>query len=572
MTKTENIEHQVQEKLNFIYGPEVGGQTWDKLAGLLGKYQNLQSLSPQVAPAERLTEQDVMLITYGDQVQSGSATHLQTLHRFLNQHLQGTINTVHILPFYPYTSDDGFSVVDYKQVDPALGSWEDVEKLHTDFRIMFDAVVNHISASSAWFQGFLKGEDKYKDYFIVTDPNLDLSGVTRPRALPLLTAFDTAEGQKYVWTTFSADQIDLNFSTPDVLLEVTELLLYYVGKGANLIRLDAIGYLWKEFGTNCIHLPQTHAVVQLWRSVLDILAPNTILITETNVPHKDNVSYFGDGTNEAQLVYQFPLVPLVLNALHSGNAQHLQNWAATLQPPTNQTTFFNFLASHDGIGVVPAKGILSETEVQGLVDTTLKHGGRVSYKNNPDGSQSPYELNITWFDALSDPNDTNESLDTKVDRFLASQAILLSLQGMPGIYFHSLFGSENWQEGWAQTGRARTINRQKLQYSELEAALADPESRASKVFYRYTELIQKRTAQKAFHPNAAQQILALHPTLFTLLRSGGGEQILVIINVSGNNQNLTLTEFGGSDLVSGKKYQAGAVLELQPYQVLWLKS
>jgi len=572
MTKTENIEHQVQEKLNFIYGPEVGGQTWDKLAGLLGKYQNLQSLSPQVAPAERLTEQDVMLITYGDQVQSGSATHLQTLHRFLNQHLQGTINTVHILPFYPYTSDDGFSVVDYKQVDPALGSWEDVEKLHTDFRIMFDAVVNHISASSAWFQGFLKGEDKYKDYFIVTDPNLDLSGVTRPRALPLLTAFDTAEGQKYVWTTFSADQIDLNFSTPDVLLEVTELLLYYVGKGANLIRLDAIGYLWKEFGTNCIHLPQTHAVVQLWRSVLDILAPNTILITETNVPHKDNVSYFGDGTNEAQLVYQFPLVPLVLNALHSGNAQHLQNWAATLQPPTNQTTFFNFLASHDGIGVVPAKGILSETEVQGLVDTTLKHGGRVSYKNNPDGSQSPYELNITWFDALSDPNDTNESLDTKVDRFLASQAILLSLQGMPGIYFHSLFGSENWQEGWAQTGRARTINRQKLQYSELEAALADPESRASKVFYRYTELIQKRTAQKAFRPNAAQQILALHPTLFTLLRSGGGEQILVIINVSGNNQNLTLTEFGGSDLVSGKKYQAGAVLELQPYQVLWLKS
>ncbi len=570
MNKNQSTQ-QIQDKLNFIYGVEVGGQTWEKIAQLLEKYAYLQSLSPELAPADRLTAQDVILITYGDQLQSDNTTHLQTLHRFLNQHLKGIINTVHILPFYPYTSDDGFSVVDYKQVDPALGSWEDVEKLHADFRIMFDAVVNHISASSDWFQGFLKGEEKYKDYFLVTDPKLDLSGVTRPRALPLLTAFATAEGQKYVWTTFSADQLDLNFGNPDVLLEITELLLYYVDKGADLIRLDAIGYLWKEIGTSCIHLPQTHAVVQLWRSVLDILAPNTILITETNVPHKDNVSYFGNGSNEAQLVYQFPLVPLVLNALHSGNAQHLQSWAATLQPPTDQTTFFNFLASHDGIGVVPAKGILSEAEVLGLVNTTLKHGGKVSYKNNPDGSQSPYELNITWFDALSDPNDTNESLDSKVDRFLASQAILLSLQGMPGIYFHSLFGSENWQEGLSQTGRARTINRQKLPLNNLESELDNLESRASKVFYRYIELIQKRTKEKAFHPNAAQKILTLNPALFTLLRSGGGEQILVAVNVSGNNQKFTLEDFGGKDLVSGQTYQVGTAVELKPYQVGWIK-
>ncbi|HEX2914908.1 MAG TPA: alpha-amylase family glycosyl hydrolase [Chloroflexia bacterium] len=575
----------MREKLEFVYGQETGEAVYEELQALARQYAYLRERQPLKAPAERLTERDVILITYGDQVQSESASPLQTLHLWLKKHLQGIINTVHILPFYPYTSDDGFSVVDYWQVDQALGQWEDIRALHTDFRLMFDAVINHISASSEWFQKFLAGDPHYRDYFIVTDPSLDLSQVTRPRALPLLTRFQTAEGEKYLWTTFSTDQIDLNFKNPAVLLKICELLLFYISQGADLIRLDAIGYMWKEVGTSCIHLPQTHALIQVMRELLDSCAPNTLLITETNVPHKDNVSYFGNGSNEAQLVYQFSLVPLVLNALYSGSAGHLQAWAAGLEKLSDTTTFFNFLASHDGIGVVPAKAILDDSEISQLVERTLAHGGQVSYKNNPDGSQSPYELNITYFDALSNPEDETEDEATRINRFVVSQAIMLAMQGVPGIYFHSLLGSHNWQAGFAETGRNRTLNREKLQRDALEKALSDPESHSARVFARYKDLISKRTAQPAFHPNAAQAILtpAGAEALFIIERTStdGSQKILAIHNLSSRPQqlqvasgDLNLAQTATlSDLISGQNYRpegANLNLGIEPYQVLWL--
>jgi sucrose phosphorylase len=577
------------EKLEFIYGPETGKATYERLGQLLGKYSALAVRQPALPPNQRLSEKDVILITYGDQVQDRdkATTHLQTLHRWLTNRLKGIVNTVHILPFYPYTSDDGFSVVDYWQVDPNLGTWDDINALHADFRLMFDAVVNHISASSAWFQGFLQGEAPYTGYFLPTDPSFDLSGVTRPRALPLLTRFQTPQGEKYLWTTFSEDQLDINFGNPEVFLKIAELLLFYVSQGADLIRLDAIGYMWKEIGTSCIHLPQTHAIIQVWREMFDKCAPNTLLITETNVPHRDNVSYFGNGRNEAQMVYQFTLPPLTLHALLTGNAHYLKEWAASLEKVSDSSTFFNFLSSHDGIGVVPARNILNDTEVNFLLQTVEKHGGKVSYKNNPDGSQSPYELNITYFDALSDSQDETEPDDLKIKRFLVSQAIMLCLQGVPGIYFHSLLGSHNWQAGFEQTGRNRTLNREKLDFARLEEALDDLTSHTAQVFTSYTELIRQRIARPAFHPNAGQEIIRrTDDTLFVVVRTAvnGQEQVLAVNNVWNNPQNLQgkFEGFGLSpyhtllDVLSGQTYTADETgqlnLTVAPYQVMWLLS
>ncbi|NTW03446.1 MAG: sugar phosphorylase, partial [Oscillochloris sp.] len=430
---------------------------------------------------ERLSADDVILITYGDQVREPGRPPLQTLGEVLDTHLHAAVSAVHILPFYPYTSDDGFSVVDYLAVDPALGSWDDITRLRQRYRLMFDAVVNHISASSRWFQAFLAGELGAASRFHRIDPAADLRGVTRPRTTPLLTPFETPSGTCFVWTTFSADQIDLNFADPTLLIDITIILLEYVARGASLIRLDAIGYLWKEIGTSCIHLPQTHRVVQLWRAVLDAVAPDVLLVTETNVPHADNISYFGDGSNEAQLVYQFPLAPLVLHAFASGDASRLSGWARDLAPPAPSTAFFNFLASHDGIGVVPATGILSQEEVLSLCAQIERHGGRVSYKNNPSGVASPYELNCTWFDALSDPQ-SDEPQQLAIDRFIASQAIMLALQGVPGIYVHSLIGSSNDHAGMALSGRFRTLNRARWERDELEALLANETGRAGAIF------------------------------------------------------------------------------------------
>ena len=552
--------------LTQIYGAEIAEKVTPRLINLVESYREKIPQPDDIS----LSEHDSLLITYGDQVQEKDRAHLQTLTEFCQQYLQGVLGGMHILPFYPWSSDDGFSVKDYRAVDPALGDWQNVEQLSKDFRLMFDGVINHMSAQGEWFQKFLQDEEPYKDYFFTVEGNPDLSDVVRPRALPLLTEFDTAAGKRKVWTTFSADQVDLNFANPDVLLEIFDILLMYAQRGAQFIRLDAIAYLWKEIGTTCIHLPQTHAVIQLLRAVFDEVAPHVRLITETNVPHQDNISYFGDGANEAQLVYNFALPPLVLHTFRTGEASILSGWASSLTLPSDRTTFFNFLASHDGVGLNPARGILSSADIDALIEQTLAHGGLISYKQNSDGTQSPYEMNINYFDALSNPS-SDESRDLQVDRFVASQAIMLSIIGMPGIYFHSLFGSRNWKEGVDVTKHNRTINRQKLQKDELEKQLVDSNSLRSKVFTRYREMLVARSSTSAFDPHGGQQVLDVGRDVFAVKRIScdEAEQVLCLINVTDDEQQITNpVKKTARDLLTDRIH--GSQLTLEPYQVLWL--
>lgn len=502
ITNHEVIYARIQDKLKRLYP--------DHIPEIARRLNDLIIPTTNPAASLVLSERDVMLIAYGDHVFRANETPLKTLDDVLT-HLALSVSSLHLLPFYPYSSDDGFSVIDYYQVDPALGTWDDISRLSTRYRLMFDAVFNHISAHSAWFQAFLRGEKPYTDYFVTLDAGADISKVTRPRTHPLLTTFETAHGTKHVWTTFSDDQIDLNIMNPYILLEMVKTLLFYVQHGAQFIRLDAIAFLWKEVGTTSIHLPETHTVIQLMRDVLDLVAPDTILITETNVPHDENISYFGDGSNEAQMVYQFTLPPLILHTLQTGDARQLTQWAKTIERLSDRTTFFNFTASHDGIGLRPVQGILSDAEIEALVQRTLAHGGQVSYRNNSDGTQSPYELNITYFDAITSPEITKALPDVAVDRFILSQAIMLSFVGVPGIYLHSLFGSRNDHAGVQATGRARSINREKLNADELFRRLSDQFSLSHQVFERYKQLLEIRTAQSAFHPLGEHKVLDLHP-------------------------------------------------------------
>lgn len=581
----------LRASLASVYGSATAGEILERLLPRIEQVRTkrLASFHAQGTDTLRQTpvralpdQREVILITYGDQFREEGKPPLRTLYEVQKSTVDNGCSGVHILPFYPYTSDDGFSVVDYCQVDPALGDWEDIRRLSQHFRLMFDAVINHVSASSPWFQAFLRGEAPYTEYFITADPAVDLSSVVRPRTSPLLTPFATANGVRYVWTTFSADQVDLNYRSPALLYEILDLLLFYVEQGAQRIRLDAVGFLWKEIGTSCIHLPQTHALIRAMRAMLDLAAPDVLLITETNVPHLENISYFGDGYNEAQMVYNFTLPPLTLYTFHTQDATLLAEWAASLSTPSEQTTFFNFMASHDGIGVRPLEGILRREEIEALVERTLRHGGLVSYRAAPDGSQTPYELNIVYFDALNDPN-ADEPLALQIDRFLASQAILLSLAGVPGIYVHSLFGSRNWREGVTLTGHNRTINRRKFYRSEFEAQLNDPTSLPHRVFTRYRRLIAARTSEPAFHPNAPQQIVRVDPAIFAFVRTrlDRSRSVLCLHNVADHAVQLRMDvdELGlrpGQrlvDLISGGElWLHGARLEmnLPPYGVCWL--
>jgi glucosylglycerate phosphorylase len=564
-----------------LYGQSMADDAFERLRAILKRYRDLPAFSQNDGYA--LSERDSVLITYADQLREPDRFPLETLARFCEERLPGLINSVHILPFYPYSSDDGFSVIDYRAVNPEFGNWDHISRFSRNFRLMFDAVINHASVQHEWFRGFLRDDPRYRDYFVTVEGDPDLSQVVRPRALPLLTTFDTASRPRRVWTTFSADQVDLNFQNPDVLLEIMDTLLFYVARGAQLIRLDAIAYLWKEIGTSCIHLPQTHRIIHFFRAVLDDVAPHVILITETNVPHNDNISYFGNGTDEAQMVYNFALPPLVLHTMYTGNSQVLSKWVSALKLPSSQTTFFNFLASHDGVGVNPARGILTDQEIDALIQRVIDHGGRVSYKDDASGAQIPYELNVNYFDALSN-SDSDEPLNLQIDRFMTAQAIMLALVGVPGIYFHSLFGSRSWREGVDLTGRKRTINRQKFELAAFERELNEEASLRSQVFQRYAQFLRARRASSAFHPHGSQEVLDCGEPVFALLRFSpdGSERVVCLHNISEQPQRvkIELREifglFAGGliDLITEHRMDdlLNEVVALQPYQTLWLRN
>ena len=554
----------VKTRLARIYGQEKGGQALKRIWPLVEKFPVKKA--PKTG---YFSQEDVVLITYGDTLNRPGEKPLKTLYDFAQRYLKDSISTIHFLPFFPFSSDDGFSVVDFFSINPELGSWEDVSRFEQNFQLMFDFVINHYSAKSKWFQHYLGGKAGYENFAIAVDPSTDLSMVTRPRSLPLLTEFKKSDGQPvHLWTTFSEDQIDFNYKSLDVLEKMIEALLFYIERGATVLRLDAIAYLWKEIGTTCIHLPQTHDVVKLFRAILDIVAPRVMLITETNVPHSENISYFGDGKDEAQMVYNFTLPPLLFYTFVTENATALSGWAQGLQLESEGTTFFNFTASHDGIGVRPLEGILPQKEIDGLAEIVKANDGQVSYKRNPDGSDSPYELNITYIDAILAAKDSQLA-----QKFLASQAIQYALPGVPATYIHSLLGSRNWLEGVAQTGRARTVNREKLRVEEVESELKNADSFRTKIFFPYLNLIQTRKKQAAFHPNAGFEILDINAKIFAIKRHHPDQTLVALTNISSKPVPIKLQATGlagrVTDLLTGEKISIDS-FELKPYQYVWL--
>jgi glucosylglycerate phosphorylase len=549
---------QVEAKLQEIYGEEYREQYFEDFRALLRVWEEKEWKSN---PA--LTEENVYLITYGDSIYEKGKPTLETLHQFLKQKVGKTITDVHLLPMFPYTSDDGFSVTDYRAIHPELGDWDHIKELSKDYRLMFDFVANHISKSSVWFQEYVKGNPSYENYFIPKDPDFDTRSVVRPRISPLFHEYKV----KTAWTTFSEDQVDLNFQHFPVLTEMTDILLEYVFKGGTSIRLDAIGFIWKESGTSCMHLPQAHAIIQLWRLVLDYFCPNTQIITETNVPHQENISYFGNGQNEAHMVYQFSLPPLVLHTFTTHNAKTLTSWAKTIGQVSDKATYFNFLSSHDGIGMRPTEGILTDEEKQRLLYKVLNNGGKASYKNNPDGTQSVYELNINYADALLNKGE-DETEEMQVQKIIAAHSILLSVIGVPAIYYHSLLGSRNDEKGYLESGINRRINREKLEFSRIMEELENDPRRRS-IFSGLKNLIEIRQEHSAFSPYAPQEVLDLGETVFALKRVNQetGESLYFVVNVENQETSVDLP-VSGTDLISGNRIDGP--VRLAPYQFVWV--
>ncbi|HDX4393774.1 TPA: sugar phosphorylase [Enterobacter bugandensis] len=560
-----NVNAKIKKLINHIYGESFSEAHFKVLL------TKLEQAAVDITEKRKSgwDEKDVVLITYADQFSAKGEKALPVFTRFYNEWLARTFSHVHLLPFYPWSSDDGFSVIDYHNVAPETGTWQDVADLKQSASLMFDFVCNHMSAKSEWFANYLAQKPGYEDFFIAVDPETDLSAVTRPRALPLLTPFTLHDGSvRHLWTTFSDDQIDLNFASPQVLIAMVDVLLHYLAEGARYIRLDAVGFMWKIPGTSCIHLEQTHCLIQLFRAITEAVAPGTVIITETNVPHKDNISYFGDGENEAQMVYQFSLPPLVLHAVHRQDVNALCQWAGSLALPSTKTTWFNFLASHDGIGLNPLRGILPESEILALVEKLQQEGALVNWKNNPDGTRSPYEINVTYLDALSAQNSSD---DERIARFILAHAVLLSFPGVPAVYIQSILGSRNDYEGVERLGYNRAINRKKYTAGQVDLELNNKNSIRHKIYSRLSEFIAIRRGESAFHPDAKAFFESLDEQILKIVRvAKNGERITALFNFSNNVHTVYGDTLTGMELLSGQAVSAKE-LTLNPWQVMWIK-
>lgn len=582
----------MHKRLHFLYSESVAQSTMRELERILKvfyahKPQRLAKEDKNFNLSERFTQKDVILITYGDLLCGQENSPLATLAKFCDTYLKGTINTLHILPFFSSSSDRGFSITDFETVDPNLGSWHDIEDLENRYQLMFDCVINHVSSKSRWFSEFMNDHPYYKDFFIAFKSREELtpeqrSLIFRPRSSRILTEYQSLNGPVFVWTTFSPDQIDLNYKNPNVLLRVIEILLTYVRHGADIIRLDAVTYLWLEPGTRCIHLEHTHEIVKIFRDILDAVAPRVALVTETNVPHDENISYFGNGHDEAQMVYNFALPPLVLHSFYTENTTTLSNWAKSLKKVSDTTTFFNFLDSHDGIGLMGIKNILEKDEIGDLIERAKKHGGFISYRTAEDGTEVPYEINITWYSALNFKG-SSEDIPFQVKRFIASRSIALVLQGVPGIYLHSLFGTHNDHEAVEDTQKKRAINRTIVDADSIMSSMNYPHTKKSRINRELGKLIKIRTEKRAFHPNGGQHVLVVSPDVFAVLRTSPemDQHILTITNVTSRESQIEISlseinsfESRWYDLIEGKSLSTEnqkLTITLRPYDIIWLQ-
>lgn len=567
MKKNDAWRQELLEDLLTLYKPETADTALAKIETLLEKYRE------QIKPEPySLSEKDIVLITYGNQVVENDEAPLCSLEKFLHENIQDVINTIHILPFFPHSSDSGFSVVDYYRVSPQLGSWREIHTITNQYRLMVDAVVNHVSRYSKWFQSFLMDKMEFCNHFIEVDPSTDLSMVVRPREAPVLSEFSDDRGQRrFLWTTFSKDQIDLNYHCPEVLLNILNILLYYIEHGAKFLRLDAVAYLWKKPGTSCIHMPQTHALVRLFNKVIHQVAPEVVLITETNVEHQKNVSYFGNSNDEAQMVYNFTLPPLLAFAILKEDGACLTRWARTLKLPSDKVCFFNFTASHDGVGVRPLADVMDKTAADFLVEKTLEHDGYISYHKNGGEEKIPYELNCSYMDILSHPDEPD---DIRVKRLLLSQALAMAMPGVPGIYFHSLVGSGNYHHGVEKTGQKRAINRERFYLPTIQQELHDTGTVRNMVFNSMKKLLSIRINEKSFNPFGPFEFPALHQAVFAVKQTciKGNEMILALHNLTSKPVTIKLPQefIKGVNLFT-RRQAVDKDFELEPFEAAWIK-
>ena len=398
--------------------------------------------------------------------------------------------------------------------------------------------------------------------------------MVRPRDHKLLKKIDIFGKSDFLWRTFSADQIDLDFKNPSVLLRFIKIMVHLVSNGVTIFRLDAIAYLWKKNGTNCINLKQTHEIVKLLRLISNLLNVETIIITETNLPEKENLSYFGKN-DEANWIYNFSLPPLLIHAFLFENSSYLNKWSKNLPNTKFQNSYLNFIASHDGIGMRPTEGILNKKSLNDFLKRLKKNGSKFSYRKVQNKSRKVYEANITVFDALK-KSDTDPNGKFYLERYVSAHSIMISFEGIPALYLNSLFGKSNDEAKYIITGNNRDVNRYKWNYKDISKKLENKNSKQSVFYQKISNLLFIKRNQKAFHPNASRHNINLGSKIFSFKRISINKKqtIICITNLSSSIQKVPLNKayHNWYNLIGSKIEIKNKLLILKPYETIWLSN
>ncbi len=557
------------EEINFIS---------NQLLQILDDFSE-KSAYEEIRDKERWNESHSVLITYADSIYKNGEATLITLRKLLSKHFGSLSKVVHILPFLKSTSDGGFAVSSYDSLEEKFGDWDDLKSISKNHDLMADLVLNHVSSSHPWVQQFIKSQEPGISNVFSPIQNLDWSNVVRPRSSSLFSQINTDDGPKQVWTTFGPDQIDLNWHNPKMTIEFLNLISSYLTNGIKWLRLDAVGFIWKESGTTCLHLPKAHSIVKLLRVLLNNLLDDGVLITETNVPQKENLSYL-ISDDEAHMAYNFPLPPLLLEAIITSRADILNSWIFDWPELPENTTLFNFTASHDGVGLRALEGLMSEQRIKDLLINCEKRGGLVSHRRLSNGDDKPYELNISWWSAMEDSSRDNKRF--QYERFILSQLLVMALKGVPAFYLPALLASENDIKSFSMTGQRRDLNREKFKSENLSAVLDNPESNANKNLKYLRNAMDVRSELKQFHPCSKMKCLSKGRSDIVVIKRGKGpESVFAIHNMTENKINYQLNDndlpkiidndFNTHDFLTSTKYNCKNI-SLDPFQVIWLSA
>jgi len=430
----------------------------------------------------------VQLITYIDRLSGGG---IEDLRALLNGPLANVFGGAHLLPFFTPIdgADAGFDPIDHTEIDPRLGTWDDLRNLASGLDLMADLIVNHVSSRSPQFLDFSRNGDKspYAEMFLTLArvfPNgateEDLLRVYRPRPGLPVTYTVLANGEKrLLWTTFTPQQIDIDVTSSQGMDYLNAILSRFHQAGIRAIRLDAAGYAIKKPGTSCFMIPET------FDFIADLAGKAHALGIEALVEIHSHYLKQIEIARQVDWVYDFALPPLILHALFQVDAGPLAAWLSVR--PGNAVTV---LDTHDGIGVIDvgasadAPGLLAPEAIDSLVETIHARSNGQSRQATGAAANNLdlYQINCSYFDALGG----NESA------YLLARAVQFFVPGVPQVYYTGLLAGRNDMDLLRQTGVGRDINRHYYSIEEVEQALKQ------NVVTKLIELIRLRNSHPAF--------------------------------------------------------------------------